>query len=1156
LNYQFHALTLDQGDIRKERATPPEVKHDTAIVVHLFYPDVWEEIAAYLQTLPKNYDLYITVPEELPEHHLTDLLETIPEASFFMVENRGRDVLPFLLLLKHIGTDSYRYLCKLHTKKSVTSHSGNAWRKLLYYDLLGSSQIVSDIRTHFETHPSTGMITGKNLVLDAKRFDLGNSEKVRYLATLTGIPFTMEYHFAAGTMFWVRPSVFTPLIPHINTDALQFEDEQGQSDHTLAHALERFFGLLCKVQHYHIEESPSDYRLLDKETLEELAVLAFTQRFDYDMIIHNKDLLIHERDKTIHELLSSKSYRYTKPFRHLEFLVKTLMHFKLEKIKSHGTNEHKLAMAIKRRIPQKLFYLIKTLLQRKMYNKPQDLFWAHPLTDISADKGKRVVIIAELSIPQCKKYRVDQKAEMLALLGYPCETVSWTEFEKARNLIQLSALVFFYRVPAEPTVLELMQECKRLNVTTLFDVDDLIFDEALLKENINIQRLPKKIQEQVFAGAKTYSKAMCSTDLCSASTPVLAKEMERTTGHKSHIIPNALDKEILHIAKELHRPDRSSQTVTIVYGSGTSTHDIDFLEAAPALLHILKTYPHVRFVIHGTLTLPESFNAVKTQIKEIPFMPSSEYYQAISRYDINISPLEPTLFNDAKSNIKFIEASMFKIPTIASPVAEYKAIIEHQKNGLLASDEASWIDAFEYLIHDASRRKSIAEEAYQTTIETYAPEVVAQRAMLPILQKYIPSPKESRTKVVMANILYKPTSYGGATVVVEELSRRLNEKEAFDVTVVTAFFDMDRALPSDYDIVRYESNGVPVILIRLPEPMLPLMEYRNERMGEVFASILESLSPDIVHYHSIQQLSASIIDPCIEKKIPYIITLHDMWWVCEKQFMIMPNGKFCNQSKIDISFCQAHCGTENPHFTQERASFLPSYLEHADLLLTPSEYQKEIYSHNIQHTDLLAVNKNGTLFPSQSYQKISNPKIRFAYVGGNAAHKGYHFLKEIFTQLDEDAYELVVVDLGKKLGYPTIFASDWEIKGELTLSDGYVNTQEGLDNFYKDIDVLLFPSQCKESFGLTIREALVRDVWVISTDAGGVVEDISEAVNGNVVPMQDPHAFKEKIIERIRNFSPDSSYSNPEKEKIRSYDVQTDELASYYHTVLQQRKGR
>ena len=50
--------------------------------------------------------------------------------------------------------------------------------------------------------------------------------------------------------------------------------------------------------------------------------------------------------------------------------------------------------------------------------------------------------------------------------------------------------------------------------------------------------------------------------------------------------------------------------------------------------------------------------------------------------------------------------------------------------------------------------------------------------------------------------------------------------------------------------------------------------------------------------------------------------------------------------------------------------------------------------------------------------------------------------------------------------------------------------QDEMDAFFSAIDVLLFPSQWKESFGLTVREALARDVWVIATDCGGPAEAI------------------------------------------------------------------
>jgi len=975
------------------------------------------------------------------------------------------------------------------------------------------------------------------------------------------VPFTMDYTFAAGTMFWARMSLFEPLIEAVRADRFMFEDEAGQSDHTMAHAMERFFGLLCHVQHLRIEESPSDYRLLDRETLEDLAVLAFTQRFDYDLVVHQKNLIIHERDRQIQErdeelyaLLTSKSYRYTKPFRHLEFLVKTIWRFDPKKLRSPGTDEHRLALAVKRRIPQKLFYLIKSVLQRKLHRKRQDVFWNEPLGDTAVCKSRHIVIVAELSIPQCKKYRVDQKAEMLEMVGYTSTVVSWTEYETARNALQHASLAFFYRVPAQPTVLQLMEECERLGIPSVFDLDDLIFDKELLQQNRNVQSLPSNVQKEVFAGAETYAKALSSAQYASASTPVLAEHMERVGGNRCFVIPNALDREILSIADATPPRQKTDDTVTIVYGSGTSTHDFDFLECAPALLSILKRYPHVRFVIHGTLNLPESFNDVRDKITTVPFMPADAYYQALSHYDINISPLEPTVFNDAKSNIKFIEASMFKLPTIASQAASFQEVIRHKENGLLAGDEQAWYDAFAYLIEHPHERRRIGEEAYKTTLERYAPETVAQEYLRPLLEQLAPKPEAETKQVMTVNILYKPISYGGATIVVEELTRRLHATKEFDVTVVTAFFDSDRHLSSEYDIVRYESHGVPVILIRLPEPMLPVMEYRNERMGELFDRLISALQPDLVHFHSIQQLSASIIEPCIQRAIPYLITLHDMWWVCARQFMIMPNGTFCGQTRIDTSYCQTHCAQDKGEDISSRTRYLSRFLNRADMLLAPSRYQKEMYAQNIDTPERLHVNKNGILLPAKDFAKQRNARIRFAYVGGNAVHKGYHFLKEIFTELDEEDYTLVVVDLGQKLGYPTIFASDWNIRGELVISEGYDNSVEGLDNFYKDIDVLLFPSQCKESFGLTVREAMARDVWVISTDAGGVVEDIDDGVNGDIVAMHDKQGFKEKIRERIRRFSPDTPYTNPHKEKIRDFDEQARELEAYYRRILQQRE--
>ena len=384
-----------------------------------------------------------------------------------------------------------------------------------------------------------------------------------------------------------------------------------------------------------------------------------------------------------------------------------------------------------------MVYPEKRYLKRKARLSKKEKLWDKPLTSISQNKGQSVLIVAELSIPQCKKYRVDQKVEMLSSLGYNSFVVSWTDFHEARNLLQLCGMVIFYRVPAHDVVISLMQESKRLGITTFFDVDDLVFEKELLSQNINIKNLPKKTQKELLDGADLYKEALSLAEHSTASTKVLGIYMEKHCEGKNYIIPNCLDEELLKYidTKSTHN---TSEFIKIVYGSGTSTHDIDFMEVADALLFLLETYKTLQFVVHGTLTLPDTFSKFESQVIKIPFMKADEYYAALQTYDINIAPLEKSIFNDAKSNIKYLEASIFNIPTVASDITEYHSIIDHGINGFLATDTQSWIESLESLILDKSLRQKIAEEAYKKVLTEYKIESIAQKYLLPTLEKYLP----------------------------------------------------------------------------------------------------------------------------------------------------------------------------------------------------------------------------------------------------------------------------------------------------------------------------------------------------------------------------------------------------------------------------------
>ena len=68
--------------------------------------------------------------------------------------------------------------------------------------------------------------------------------------------------FPAGSMFWTRPEVLLPLAD-LGLDAADFGPETGAVDGTLAHAVERYLGVLAVSQGLAVIESQDVDRLLE-----------------------------------------------------------------------------------------------------------------------------------------------------------------------------------------------------------------------------------------------------------------------------------------------------------------------------------------------------------------------------------------------------------------------------------------------------------------------------------------------------------------------------------------------------------------------------------------------------------------------------------------------------------------------------------------------------------------------------------------------------------------------------------------------------------------------------------------------------------------------------------------------------------------------------
>ena len=71
------------------------------------------------------------------------------------------------------------------------------------------------------------------------------------------------------------------------------------------------------------------------------------------------------------------------------------------------------------------------------------------------------------------------------------------------------------------------------------------------------------------------------------------------------------------------------------------------------------------------------------------------------------------MFNRAKSENKWVEASLVKVPTVASNVGAFASEVVDGETGILCSTTEQWYDALINLMDDATRRRVLAEKAYE-----------------------------------------------------------------------------------------------------------------------------------------------------------------------------------------------------------------------------------------------------------------------------------------------------------------------------------------------------------------------------------------------------------------------------------------------------------
>jgi O-antigen biosynthesis protein len=319
------------------------------------------------------------------------------------------------------------------------------------------------------------------------------------------------------------------------------------------------------------------------------------------------------------------------------------------------------------------------------------------------------------------RYRCQHQAEMLESLGY---TVDVYEASKHpyQKLLKHYRVVVAHRVPHTHAFEEFVIKAKELGIKVVYETDDLVFDASRLHYVNAYMAMDKDPQKLYEDGVRRYCKSLSLCDYAIVSTDKLKQEIQVSfPGTRVAISRNRISRAMEEAATQAKSRYLSNDgVVRVAYFSGTKTHARDFAECVPALRKILQNFPQVSLVIVGHLDVPEELQEFSSQIEYILPMPWQSLPLVYRQIDINLAPLEHhNDFTEAKSELKYFEAGLLGVPTIASDFGAFQVAIQDGINGRLCQTTTDWEQALQDLITNGEARQDMGQAAFEDVTQRY-----------------------------------------------------------------------------------------------------------------------------------------------------------------------------------------------------------------------------------------------------------------------------------------------------------------------------------------------------------------------------------------------------------------------------------------------------
>lgn len=293
-----------------------------ALVMHLYFEDMFYESFELAKAIPPEADVYITTNTEEKRLKLEQIFRGLPcgKLEVLLVENRGRDVSAFLVGVRE-KIKEYTLVCFSHDKKTTQSSAGSIGESFAYQcysNILYNRTYIENIVTLFGENERLGLVVppppdhGEYHLLGELDWQV-NYEATKKLCEELGVQVSIEKNKKPiapyGSVFWFRPAAIEKLLDR-KWNYNDFCAEPMPVDGTISHAIERCYAFCAQAAGYYTAVVMSD----------EFSRIQYTNLKHYI----KEDLEIQNLRVRLDDMYKSTSWKVSKPVRVVGEFIKSI----------------------------------------------------------------------------------------------------------------------------------------------------------------------------------------------------------------------------------------------------------------------------------------------------------------------------------------------------------------------------------------------------------------------------------------------------------------------------------------------------------------------------------------------------------------------------------------------------------------------------------------------------------------------------------------------------------------------------------------------------------------------------------------------------------------------------------------------------------------